>query len=72
MGGVHARPHALRQQEAFLDAVDGQIAFGASVQCVMFNPATTLGRLFLRNIAMSFDAYLHAPKQEAPRYSMTA
>jgi oxygen-independent coproporphyrinogen-3 oxidase len=33
---------------------------------------THLGRLFLRNIAMSFDAYLNAPKQEAPRYSMTA
>ncbi len=33
---------------------------------------TTLGRLFLRNIAMSFDAYLNAPKNEAPRYSMTA
>ncbi len=33
---------------------------------------TVLGRLFLRNIAMSFDAYLNAPKQEAPRYSMTA
>ncbi len=33
---------------------------------------TALGRLFLRNIAMSFDAYLNAPKKEAPRYSMTA
>jgi oxygen-independent coproporphyrinogen-3 oxidase len=33
---------------------------------------TALGRLFLRNIAMCFDAYLNAPKQEAPRYSMTA
>lgn len=33
---------------------------------------TPLGRLFLRNIAMCFDAYLHAPKSEAPRYSMTA
>ncbi len=33
---------------------------------------TALGRLFLRNIAMSFDAYLNAPKKETPRYSMTA
>ena len=33
---------------------------------------TPLGRLFLRNIAMSFDAYLKVPKKEAPRYSMTA
>jgi oxygen-independent coproporphyrinogen-3 oxidase len=38
---------------------------------------TTLGRLFLRNIAMCFDAYLNAekpkaPGQETPRYSMTA
>lgn len=38
---------------------------------------TTLGRLFLRNIAMAFDAYLNAPRKteaqhEAPRYSMTA
>ena len=38
---------------------------------------TALGRLFLRNIAMAFDAYLNAPKkaapgQETPRYSMTA
>jgi oxygen-independent coproporphyrinogen III oxidase len=38
---------------------------------------TALGGLFLRNIAMAFDAYLNAPKQaapgqEAPRYSMTA
>lgn len=33
---------------------------------------TPLGRLFLRNIAMCFDAYLKAPRQDAPRYSMTA
>ena len=33
---------------------------------------TNLGRLFLRNIAMNFDAYLKAAKKEAPRYSMTA
>ncbi len=37
---------------------------------------TALGRLFLRNIAMSFDAYHNAPKDApqpgAPRYSMTA
>lgn len=33
---------------------------------------TALGRLFLRNIAMGFDAYLNAPKKDAPRYSMTA
>jgi oxygen-independent coproporphyrinogen-3 oxidase len=38
---------------------------------------TNLGRLFLRNIAMCFDAYLNAekpkaPGQETPRYSMTA
>lgn len=38
---------------------------------------TALGRLFLRNIAMAFDAYLNAPRkavpgEETPRYSMTA
>jgi oxygen-independent coproporphyrinogen-3 oxidase len=34
---------------------------------------TNLGRLFLRNIAMCFDAYLHSKgTQEQPRYSKTA
>lgn len=33
---------------------------------------TSLGRLFLRNIAMCFDAYLRKAGQEQPRYSRTA
>jgi oxygen-independent coproporphyrinogen-3 oxidase len=32
---------------------------------------TFLGRLFLRNIAMTFDAHLEAPSAERPRYSRT-
>ena len=32
---------------------------------------TETGRLFLRNIAMCFDAYLKQPAEEAPRYSRT-
>ena len=32
---------------------------------------TELGRFFLRNIAMCFDAYLAAAGQEKPRYSRT-
>ena len=32
---------------------------------------TDSGRIFLRNIAMAFDAYLHAPIEAAPRYSRT-
>jgi len=33
---------------------------------------TELGRLFLRNIAMGFDAYLRQASQDQPRYSRTA
>ncbi|TCJ17089.1 oxygen-independent coproporphyrinogen III oxidase [Parasulfuritortus cantonensis] len=33
---------------------------------------TELGRLFLRNIAMCFDAYLKQPAESGPRYSRTA
>jgi oxygen-independent coproporphyrinogen-3 oxidase len=33
---------------------------------------TELGRLFLRNIAMCFDAYLKQPSESGPRYSRTA
>ncbi len=33
---------------------------------------TDQGRLFLRNIAMSFDAYLKQANQDQPRYSRTA
>ncbi|NTV94043.1 MAG: oxygen-independent coproporphyrinogen III oxidase [Thiobacillus sp.] len=33
---------------------------------------TELGRLFLRNIAMCFDAYLKQPTEGGPRYSRTA
>jgi oxygen-independent coproporphyrinogen-3 oxidase len=33
---------------------------------------TELGRLFLRNIAMGFDAYLKQASQDQPRYSRTA
>lgn len=33
---------------------------------------TELGRLFLRNIAMCFDAYLKQPSEGGPRYSRTA
>jgi len=33
---------------------------------------TDLGRLFLRNIAMSFDGYLKQADQDQPRYSRTA
>ena len=33
---------------------------------------TEMGRLFLRNIAMCFDAYLKQASQEQPRYSRTA
>lgn len=33
---------------------------------------TDRGRLFLRNIAMSFDAYLKQASQDQPRYSRTA
>ncbi len=32
---------------------------------------TEIGRFFLRNIAMCFDAYLAAEQQEKPRYSQT-
>jgi oxygen-independent coproporphyrinogen-3 oxidase len=32
---------------------------------------TEVGRLFLRNIAMAFDAYLHQAEGEKPRYSRT-
>ena len=32
---------------------------------------TEPGRIFLRNIAMAFDAYLQAPVEAAPRYSRT-
>ncbi|MEO6146443.1 MAG: oxygen-independent coproporphyrinogen III oxidase [Sulfuriferula sp.] len=32
---------------------------------------TEAGRIFLRNIAMTFDAYLHQPQDASPRYSRT-
>jgi oxygen-independent coproporphyrinogen-3 oxidase len=32
---------------------------------------TESGRVFLRNIAMAFDAYLHEPSTDKPRYSKT-
>jgi oxygen-independent coproporphyrinogen-3 oxidase len=32
---------------------------------------TESGRVFLRNIAMAFDAYLHQQSAEKPRYSKT-
>ncbi len=32
---------------------------------------TPLGRIFVRNIAMTFDAYLHKPKQAKPIFSRT-
>ena len=32
---------------------------------------TDIGRIFLRNIAMCFDAYLKQPAEEKPRYSRT-
>jgi len=32
---------------------------------------TELGRFFLRNIAMCFDAYLEAAETAKPRYSKT-
>lgn len=37
-----------------------------------FVRVTDLGRLFLRNIAMCFDAYLKQPSEAGPRYSRTA
>ena len=32
---------------------------------------TEAGRIFLRNIAMTFDAYLHQTQDASPRYSRT-
>ncbi|MGA7179705.1 MAG: oxygen-independent coproporphyrinogen III oxidase [Thiobacillaceae bacterium] len=54
----------------FLDPLekDGLVTLSANLIQV-----TNLGRLFLRNIAMCFDAYLHSKgAQEQPRYSKTA
>ena len=32
---------------------------------------TPIGRFFLRNLCMPFDAYLEAPSGEGPKYSRT-
>ena len=32
---------------------------------------TESGRVFLRNIAMAFDSYLHQQSDDKPRYSKT-
>ncbi|MDD3528665.1 MAG: oxygen-independent coproporphyrinogen III oxidase [Gallionellaceae bacterium] len=48
-------------------AADGFVKLEADYVAV-----TELGRLFLRNIAMCFDAYLKQPSEGGPRYSRTA
>ena len=45
---------------------DGLVQLGATIR------VTETGRVFLRNIAMAVDSYLHAPAAERqPRYSRT-
>jgi oxygen-independent coproporphyrinogen-3 oxidase len=48
-------------------AADGLVSLGVDRIQV-----TEIGRLFLRNIAMCFDAYLKQASQDQPRYSRTA
>ena len=47
-------------------AVDGLLDLSGGKVTV-----TTMGRIFLRNIAMPFDAHLRVKTDEAPRFSKT-
>jgi oxygen-independent coproporphyrinogen-3 oxidase len=62
---LEARVPALAERLAPFEADGLLVADGGAWRL------TFLGRLFLRNVAMTFDAHLEAPSAERPRYSRT-